>query len=425
MNFISKAYIFLVFSVIYSPDLGAIDMKATQFLYLNIINTIFLIYIFWSASKEKIFLIYKNKLFAFFYILYCLYYKYFKLFEHIYINRKISRYFRNIMYSSLYSVFIYRNSNFNLNFILGLFTLGLALEVLGSLNLYRQIISITDFGLSDANDIRGFYGNKNITAAAIAFKIPISLILLNKTKTLFYKVLIYVILTLSFFTLLVLSARAVFVSVILSILFMLFLIIVKSHYKKSSWRKDINVAKDYIIPLIIAIIIFLPVNQNQESVSIGSRVQTIVNNQNDKSISQRLRFYSHAFDQIATTPIIGCGIGNWKLVSIKYESKNMYSYVVPFFTHNDFLEIFAETGILGITSYLVFIILIFRMNFTNIKLWYNNKVDFENLIYSLPLIVYFIDMNLNFPLARPSMQILLLIYILILFKIKNKQNEPV
>ena len=206
---------------------------------------------------------------------------------------------------------------------------------------------------------------------------------------------------------------------------MLFLIIVKSHYKKSSWRKDINVAKDYIIPLIIAIIIFLPVNQNQESVSIGSRVQTIVNNQNDKSISQRLRFYSHAFDQIATTPIIGCGIGNWKLVSIKYESKNMYSYVVPFFTHNDFLEIFAETGILGITSYLVFIILIFRMNFTNIKLWYNNKVDFENLIYSLPLIVYFIDMNLNFPLARPSMQILLLIYILILFKIKNKQNEPV
>ena len=425
MNFISKAYIFLVFSVIYSPDLGAIDMKATQFLYLNIINTIFLIYIFWSASKEKIFLIYKNKLFASFFIFFiaCIISTLNSLNISISIERLADIF--AILCTLLCIVFIYRNSNFNLNFILGLFTLGLALEVLGSLNLYRQIISITDFGLSDDNDIRGFYGNKNITAAAIAFKIPISLILLNKTKTLFYKVLIYVILTLSFFTLLVLSARAVFVSVILSILFMLFLIIVKSHYKKSSWRKDINVSKDYIITLIIAIIIFLPVNQNQESVSIGSRVQTIVNNQNDKSISQRLRFYSHAFDQIATTPIIGCGIGNWKLVSIKYESKNMYSYVVPFFTHNDFLEIFAETGILGITSYLVFIILIFRMNFTNIKLWYNNKVDFENLIYSLPLIVYFIDMNLNFPLARPSMQILLLIYILILFKIKNKQNEPV
>ena len=39
---------------------------------------------------------------------------------------------------------------------------------------------------------------------------------------------------------------------------------------------------------------------------------------------------------------------------------------------------------------------------------------FENLLIILPLIVYFIDMNLNFPLDRPSMQVFLITYIIIL-----------
>ena len=40
-------------------------------------------------------------------------------------------------------------------------------------------------------------------------------------------------------------------------------------------------------------------------------------------------------------------IGNWKIISIKYDSENIQNYIIPYNAHNDFLEAFAETGIFG------------------------------------------------------------------------------
>ena len=103
----------------------------------------------------------------------------------------------------------------------------------------------------------------------------------------------------------------------------------------------------------------------------------------------------------------------------------MYSYIVPFFTHNDLLEVFVETGILGIISYLIFIYLIFRLTFTNIKLSLNKSDEFKLVYLFLPFIVYFVDMNLNFPLDRPAMQILLIFYIIILMKYTDNNNAEI
>ena len=83
---------------------------------------------------------------------------------------------------------------------------------------------------------------------------------------------------------------------------------------------------------------------------LDNRVTSIINNQDDRSASERIRFYSGAIKYISSNPILGCGIGNWRIMSIKYDAENMFSYIVPYFAHNDFIEIFAETGILGFFS---------------------------------------------------------------------------
>ena len=59
---------------------------------------------------------------------------------------------------------------------------------------------------------------------------------------------------------------------------------------------------------------------------------------------------------ISKNPLLGLGIGNWKFKSIEYDGKNMMEYTVPFYAHNDFLQIGAEIGILGLAFYLLFII---------------------------------------------------------------------
>ena len=76
---------------------------------------------------------------------------------------------------------------------------------------------------------------------------------------------------------------------------------------------------------------------------------------------QRLRFYSQSISYIKNRPLFGYGIGNWRIYSIEADSKQMASYIVPYFAHNDFLEVFVETGILGFLSYLAFFFFIFKM----------------------------------------------------------------
>ena len=55
------------------------------------------------------------------------------------------------------------------------------------------------------------------------------------------------------------------------------------------------------------------------------RISFINLNNNDESINQRLRYYSAALKSIRMNPILGVGVGNWKFISIKYDSKKCQS----------------------------------------------------------------------------------------------------
>ena len=55
---------------------------------------------------------------------------------------------------------------------------------------------------------------------------------------------------------------------------------------------------------------------------------------------------------MSSNPIFGVGLGNWKLKSIDYDSKDITGYVVPYHAHSDFIQLGAELGILGFLLYL-------------------------------------------------------------------------
>lgn len=104
-------------------------------------------------------------------------------------------------------------------------------------------------------------------------------------------------------------------------------------------------------------------------------------------------------------PVFGIGIGNWKIKSIEYSRNSINGYTVPYHTHNDFLQISAEIGIIGGLLYLlIYLIPIYR---TVIKLK-DRVLDNLNLVYFLIISAIFVDSMLNFPLARPVNHIFLL-----------------
>ena len=73
-------------------------------------------------------------------------------------------------------------------------------------------------------------------------------------------------------------------------------------------------------------------------------------------------------------PILGTGLGNWKLVSIDYDKNDIKGYVVPYHAHSDFIQLGAELGFLGFFLYLgIFLFAVYAVFKTLISNEINQK----------------------------------------------------
>jgi tetratricopeptide (TPR) repeat protein len=153
-------------------------------------------------------------------------------------------------------------------------------------------------------------------------------------------------------------------------------------------------------------ILALVLNQvlvSDRGVDAISRAASISINTQDGSINQRLRYYEDVLTHITKNPIIGVGIGNWKLKSIDYDKQDITGYVVPYHAHSDFIQLGAELGFVGFLLYLG--VFLFAAYFAFVIL-FKSDLDTDNkwfVFFMLTALgVYFIDANLNFPIARPQ-----------------------
>lgn len=421
INKISSLYFVLIFLIVYVPDWQVIDIKSVQFYYLSIVNTLFLSFLFF---KKDFFRKINDPITVSFASLFIM--------STISVFYSLNRYESLTKLSDLFtilstliiSMYIIKTKMVKIKSLLFLFLFSLLADVAGVFYLYLQVLEISDYNFQQTGQIKAFYGNRNITSLVIAFKIPIVIYLSKYINKNFLKGFIFILLCFAFFVLLLLSSRAIMLSTIIVLLTVMALLLIKKVYYKNTIYQDFKFFANFFTPIIISIIVFNLTVDQEDEVSLNNRLTSIVENENDRSSIERLRFYKGAISYIVSNPFLGCGIGNWRILSIKYDSENMYSYVVPYFAHNDFIEIFAETGIIGFASYLMFFVFIFKINLKNIIDWIHSKSGFESLLLFLPFIYYFIDSNLNFPLDRSSVQINFLIYISLLYlhNLTLKQN---
>ena len=85
------------------------------------------------------------------------------------------------------------------------------------------------------------------------------------------------------------------------------------------------------MPLTLALVL----NQSliaERGADALSRVAIISISTNDGSVNQRLRYYEDVLTHVTKNPVLGVGIGNWKLSSIDYD-KTSTGYIVPYHAH--------------------------------------------------------------------------------------------
>lgn len=400
---------FLYLLVHFIPDMGGADVMGAQWLYVSIVDVFVLSYICFNqqAFEQAIAAVLQLKftiLYSFLVLWAILSFTYAingietlvcfaRLFSTylIFINLSILFYKRDLtplfnMVSTLVAVVLlfdalYVISGFSKNMV--------------DMNLDQNIVSLT-----------GKNGNKNVMAASLLIKFPFLLFIILHNKLL-GKLAGLLVLFLGIMALFILNTRSTYVGI--AVVFVLFATTIYILYRKEGLKKiGIQIAY-FMIPLFFA---FLAANgmlsKAVDLQGFQGGYGTITKRAGDITVASeqnsRIHLWEGVIDYAIKHPILGGGYGNWKLASIPYEKEYTNDLFVPYHSHNDFLEMFADLGILGGLSFLGLFIL---MGLAVLQVWQKAKDNNAKLVASFALMAiacYFVDAFFNFPAERTSMQ---------------------
>ncbi|MEN9696741.1 MAG: hypothetical protein RLZ56_162 [Bacteroidota bacterium] len=390
------------------PDLDGADVMGAQWLYTSTIDLIVLAYIAYNYKQ------YQEAIQGIFKIRFTVIYSLFLLWalgSYFYAINGIEALVCLARLVSTFLVFI------NLSILLykkDLKSVFLQLSLLGSLVLLYDAFTVIKGFSEKVGDmsldslvisLMGNNGNKNVMAASLLIKFPFALYYILNSK-ITGKVVGLLSLFLGVFALFILNTRSTFVG-----LFLILIIFTAStlYFKRKSNKKSIVIQLAlFIVPVIIAFFAANMVLENAIAIQgtqggYGTVTKRVADIRVDNS-GGRLHLWAGAIDYFKHHPFIGGGYGNWKLASIPYEKEFTNDLFVPYHSHNDFLETFADLGIIGGVLYATLFLLV--LLFT-IRIWMNEKWKDYHLMATIAFMgitCYFVDAFLNFPTERTSMQ---------------------
>jgi len=260
-------------------------------------------------------------------------------------------------------------------------------------------------------EYRGFTGNINISSFSLAIKIPVLIYLIYTVKNIYKRLLLLILIISSVLTILLLSTRSALIAIMLIIVSSIALVVIRRS------RTLLIRTAHILIAISLSFFSYSYINEKNTSNMVVERFSSITNPIEDNSVNERLQFYKIAVEDIVKKPILGVGIGNWKLTSIQRGNSFLDGYRVPYNVHNDFLEVAAEIGLLGGIAYIYFIFYPFIIALS--KTIYNREIKLSFLLF-LIIGVYILDSSINFPMLRPVNFIYLLFAIVLFHNARNK-----
>ncbi len=410
----SILFTLLYLLVHFIPDLGGADVMGAQWLYSSVLDLVVLGYIFLNKSKykEAIQAIYSYKFTLLFSGLVI-----WAMGSYFYALNPIETLVTLARLITTYIIFINVSILFYKQDVEKVFNI--VAYFVGFILLYDAIYVISTFNNNvktnfdpSISSITGNHGNKNVMAASLLIKFPFVIWIIVRSKVL-VRFLCSFVLLLGTIALFLLSTRSTFVG--LAIIISIFSATTIYFREKKDIKESLGRILFFILPVMIAffisnLLIANATDTAEESIvngAVTARIQSIKLENN--ASSGRLHLWEGAIDYATKHPFVGAGYGNWKLASIPYEKEFTNDLFVPYHSHNDFLEMFADLGILGGLCFGLMFLLFPIYAFT---IWRNKDAKSFHLpatISFMAVTCYAVDAFLNFPAERTAMQTMLAI----------------
>lgn len=390
---INLILVIFYFSISYIPALGSLDRSPTQWLILGILNLIsFLKLSFDNYNfKNNLSEIIKSKIVKSYslFITICLisiFYSINQVESLVVFIRFLTQFISFVLILILFESIKLEFKTFTIILASGALLESFALNYTFISNYQIGV----EYGRSAIN--KGLSSNINIAAFSLVMKIPFVVHFITYFFKKFKLLIIGVtILSSIFFSIYLTGSRGA----VLAVYFQLLLVIILHFFVKGENKKfHEKFTKIFLSGLITSLIIN---NFLFDTLRVSYRTQQII----ERGSESRIEYYNQALQSIFDKPILGNGIGTWKIISNYYDRFTMEGYTVQYNVHNDFLQIFTEIGVIGFISY----VLIFVFFILKLLKKINNTITIPVVIF---ISSYLIDANLNFPIERPMIQIMLL-----------------
>lgn len=424
-NKVNKGLIGSIVTVLYLmvhfvSDFGGADVMGAQWLYTSTLDLAVLVYIFINRT------IYKEAIAAIFN------YKFTLLFSFL-VLWAIGSYFYAINPTetlvtlarliSTYLVFIQVSILFykkDITYIFNIVSFAIAFLLLWDsfyiLKGFSKNIETMDL---DANivSLSGNHGNKNVMAASLLIKFPFVLWLIINHKS-FIKIINIGVLFFGVVALFIMNTRSTYVG--LGIIFLIYAISTILFIGISNKIKAALQVAYFLGPIIIGFFVANLLLANAvELQGFQGGYGTVTKRAGDITIQSeqgsRIHLWKGAIDYATKHPLIGAGYGNWKLASIPYEKEFTNDLFVPYHCHNDYIEMFADLGIIGGVTFGFMFLLV---PIFTIKIWRKSEFKPYHLTATISFMAvtcYAVDAFLNFPAERTAMQSMLAISAALVF----------
>jgi O-antigen ligase/tetratricopeptide (TPR) repeat protein len=402
------------------PDFGGADVMGSQWLYVSLVDFAILLYILLNQQQ------YKAAIDAVLKLKFTIVYSFLVIWAIVSITYSINAIESLVCLARLLSTYLIFINLSILFFKKELTTLFNVVSILvGVVLLFDALYVITGFSKNmiemnlDQNiiSLTGKNGNKNVMAASLLIKFPFLLFVIVHNK-LIGKIAGFIVLFLGMMALFILNTRSTFVG--LGVLFIMFSLAITLLNNKQGFKLiAINLAY-FILPLVFAF--FTANGMLTKAVDLqgfeggyGSVTKRVGDINVASEQNSRIKLWKAAIDYTTKHPFLGAGYGNWKLASIPYEKEYTNDLFVPYHCHNDYIEMFADLGIIGGLSFAALFVL---LGITTFQFWLKSKDDQHKFIISVALMAiacYFVDAFFNFPAERTSMQTMFALSAALLF----------
>ena len=374
-----KIFFSLVIISTLLPTFGAIDNNSIRWLFISLISASYIIRLL--LNKEKV---HYNSILNTILFIVTLYIG-FSILNADNINEGIISAYKILITISVFflSIIAFKKIESPVLFLAQLLSFFLLLE---------SLYLIIDYNIS-RSFIKGIAQNPNISSSSILFKLIFFLYLKNNCDYSKFKFLIWIIEIIAIISIIILQSRLG----LLSVIFVYFSIFMTQRL----------IRKKTIFSFLIILTSFIYFSNTTNSNILS------YNFSEDESSIQRIEFYNTAIDLIKQKPLFGFGLGSWKYESLSYNSLKNETILVPYYTHNDFLQTFVEMGILGFIIYLSFFI---KIGFEIFKKF---KLDSFYFYSGIILVVFFGNTMLNFPVHRSQEIIPFMIFSALILSISN------